>query len=151
MKSDSRRVLGTTCGLLLLAIAGCKSGRAAPRDNASKLQTSPDPASLMSYRMRSWTAPNDHTVIVESYDGTRYKAETMGPCLGLDFTTGLGFSNRGGFQQIDRFSSVVLADGTRCAFKSFGKVVTPAGSALDSLQKHEGSNEEKAGSQPDPH
>ena len=51
-------------------------------------------------------------VIVVADDGTRYRAETLGPCQGLDFSNRVAFVNRGGFQQIDRFSSVELGDGT---------------------------------------
>jgi hypothetical protein len=68
-------------------------------------------------------------------DGTRYRAETMGPCQGLDFATRLAFVNRGGFQQIDRFSSIVLGDGTRCAFQSFDKLKAPESKALDQYEK----------------
>ena len=68
-------------------------------------------------------------------DGTRYRAETMGPCLGLDFATRLAFVNRGGFNNIDRFSSVVLADGTRCGFQSFDQLKSPDSKALDEYEK----------------
>ena len=134
MKSHSLLMLGAVAALNALALAGCASNRTS-RYEASSLQTSPEQAELPSYRIKNWSAPDDHTVIVDSYDGTRYKAETMGPCLGLGFALRVGFANRGGFQQIDRFSSVVLPDGTRCALQSFNKVVTPEGSALDSFEK----------------
>jgi hypothetical protein len=114
----------------------------------SSLRTAPESAELWSYRIRNWSAPNDHTLIVESSDGTRYKAETLGACPGLGFSPRLGFANRGGFQQIDRFSSVVLSDGTRCALQSFNKVVTPEGSALDSFEKLGSSEKTGSGATP---
>jgi hypothetical protein len=43
--------------------------------------------------------------------------------------------NRGGFNQIDRTSSVVLADGTRCPFQSFDQIRSPESRALDSYEK----------------
>ena len=70
-------------------------------------------------------------------DGTRYRAETLGPCIGLGFTTSLAFVSRGGFDQVDRFSSVVLPDGTRCAFQSFDRLVSPERQALDRYEKSE--------------
>jgi hypothetical protein len=90
---------------------------------------------LARFRIRDWSAPNDHTVIVVADDGTRYRAETMGPCLGLDFANRLAFVNKGGFEQVDRYSSVVLGDGTRCAFQSFDKLKPPEAKALDSYEK----------------
>jgi hypothetical protein len=87
------------------------------------------------YRIRDWSAPNDHTLIVIADDGTRYRAETFGPCFGLDFANRLAFVNKGGFEQVDRYSSVVLGDGTRCAFQSFDRLKPPEAKALDSYEK----------------
>ena len=131
MRSHSLWVLGTVTGL---ALAGCASNGTSHSEHAN-LQTAPGDAELMSYRIRNWSALNDHTILLESADGTQYRAETLGPCFGLDYANRLGFSNRGGFQQIDRFSSVVLPDGTRCSFQSFNKVVSPATKALDSFER----------------
>jgi hypothetical protein len=89
----------------------------------------------MSYRIRNWTAISDHELVLEGMDGQSYRAETLGPCFGLNSAARLGFENRGGFQQVDRFSSVVLPDGQRCAFQNFNKVVSPASRALDSFEK----------------
>ena len=90
---------------------------------------------VMRYRIHDWTAVNDHTLIIATADGTKFKAETLGPCPGLDFTNRVGFVNRGGFNQIDRTSSVVLADGTRCPIQSFDVVRTPESKALDAYEK----------------
>jgi hypothetical protein len=132
MKVHSIWVLGT---LTSLALAGCATNSSSHSPSADNLQTAGGDATLQSYRIRSWSAPNDHTVLLESSDGTRYKAETIGPCFGLDFANRVGFSNRGGFNQIDRFSSLVLPDGTRCSFQSFSKVISPESKALDSFEK----------------
>lgn len=125
-------------GLLVgLALASCATqDRAAARDADASLITRPAvDAELMSYRIRNWNAVNDHTLILEAADGQQYRAETLGPCFGLDYAARLGFANRGGFQTVDRFSSVVLPDGTRCAFQNFSKVVSPASQALDSFER----------------
>src|SRR6185437_732750 len=96
-------------------------------------------------RIRNWTVLDDQTLVIESYDGTRYKAETMGACNGLSFATRLGFSNRGGFKTVDRFSSVLLPDGTRCPLASLNKVITAEKSALDSYEKAEQEKDAAAG------
>lgn len=136
MKSHSLGVWGALAGLVAtVTLAGCAGQSSNERYAQSNLQTSPDAAQLLSYRIRNWSAPNDRTLILEAYDGTRYKAEMLSPCFGLNFAQRLAFTNRGGFSQIDQFSSVVLPDGTRCAFQSFNKVVTPESKALDSFEK----------------
>jgi hypothetical protein len=132
MRSHSIWVLGT---LTSLALAGCATNGNSHSASAENLQTVGGDATLQSYRIRSWSAPNDHTVLLEASDGTRYKADTIGPCFGLDFANRVGFSNRGGFNQIDRFSSLVLPDGTRCSFQNFSKVIAPETKALDSFEK----------------
>lgn len=135
MRSHSLWVPGLLVGL---ALAGCAANgpRAAnPHDEDASLTRRVADSELLSYRIRNWTAPNDHTLIIEGVDGQQYRAQTLGPCFGLDFASRLGFANRGGFQQIDRFSSVVLPDGTRCSFQSFDKVVSPAAQALDSFER----------------
>jgi hypothetical protein len=148
MKSHSLLVPGALSALAsVLVLAGCATNRMAHYDQSS-LQTSPQSAELLKSRIRNWSAPDDHTLIIEAHDGTRYKAETMGPCQGLGFSTRVGFASRGGFNQIDRFSSLVLPDGTRCALQSFNKVLTPEGSALDSFEKSGKSNKSDSGTTP---
>ena len=119
----------------LLALTACQSSSRPPGRNDANAPVAEPNAQLYRSRIRSWTTPNDHTVVVIADDGTRYRAETMGPCQGLDFANRLAFVNRGGFQQIDRFSSVELGDGTRCSFMSFDKLKAPASSALDQYEK----------------
>jgi hypothetical protein len=135
MRSHSLWVSGIVAGL---ALAGCATHRPASEsryDDASVISKPRLDAELMSYRIRNWSAPNDHTLILEGADGQQYRAETLGPCFGLAYANRVGFANRGGFQAIDRFSSVVLPDGTRCAFQNFSKVVSPATQALDSFER----------------
>jgi Family of unknown function (DUF6491) len=126
-------------GLIALVLSGCSStgaGKRASRDDeALRARTTGGTAIVNRFNLDSWSAPNDHTVILRTRDGTRFRAETMGPCLGLDFAQGVGFSNRGGLGQIDRFSSVVLNDGTRCPFQSFEQLVPPESKALDAYEK----------------
>jgi hypothetical protein len=140
MKSRSFQQLVSVSALTAaaLGLAACATQRnAADPNNPANIQTETASAELRSDRVRNWTVLDDQNLIVEAYDGTRYKAEMMGACQGLSFATRLGFSNRGGFKTIDRFSSVLLPDGQRCPLASFNKVITPEKSALDSYEKAE--------------
>ncbi len=127
-----------------LGLTACASQSSNPNSPAN-IKTETASAELRSDRIRSWSVLNDQTMIIESYDGTRYKAETMGACNGLSFATRLGFSNRGGFKTVDRFSSVLLPDGTRCPLASLNKVITAEKSALDSYEKAEQEKDAAAG------
>ncbi len=122
--------LTTAAALAALALARCASTPAESDGSDVTPQMAADSAELQTYRIRNWSAPDDRTLIVEALDGTRYRAEMLGPCFGLNFATRIGFVNRG-LNQVDRFAGVVLPDGTRCAFRSFNEIVTPATSARD--------------------
>ena len=131
--------VAATC-LTPLILAGCVTrdggNTRAARDQADVKAPIIKPSSgIMRSRIKDWSAPNDHTVIIVTQDGTKFRAETFGPCEGLAFTSRVGFVNRGGFNQIDRTSSVVLADGTRCPFQSFDEIRSPESQALDSYEK----------------
>lgn len=134
---------------LAVALAACASKN--PRNPTAAQQMASAPvadtdARLQRFQIRDWSAVDDETLIITATDGTRYRAQTFGPCLGLNFTNRLAFENRGGFEQIDRFSSVVLGDGTRCQFRSFGRLKAPESKALDDYEKSgEQSGEKSAG------
>ena len=131
--------VAATC-LTPLILAGCatKADRTAraERDEAERTAPVTKPSSgVQRYRIKDWSAPDDHTLIITTNDGTKFRAETLGPCNGLAFTTRVGFVNRGNFNQIDRTSSVVLADGTRCPFQSFDEIRSAESKALDAYEK----------------
>jgi len=132
--------VAATC-LSSLLLAGCATknpGSQDVRDQADASAAAPITkrgTGVMRYRIHDWTALDDHTLIIATADGTKFRAETLGPCPGLAFTTRVGFVNRGGFNQIDRTSSVVLEDGTRCPFQSFEELRTPESQALDAYEK----------------
>lgn len=134
--------VAATC-LTPLILAGCatknsggiRDAREQAELDARNARIAKSSAGVQRYRIRDWTAVNDHTLIIVTGDGTRFRAETFGPCPGLDFTTQVGFVNRGGFSEIDRTSSVVLADGTRCPFQSFDQLQSPESKALDAYEK----------------
>jgi len=148
MKSRSFRKLLVASGLAGAAFAAvfgltaCAT-QSSSADNPANIKTEAASAELRSDPIRNWTVLDDQTLVIESYDGTRFKAETMGACNGLSFATRLGFSNRGGFKTVDRFSAIQLPDGTRCPLATFNKVITPEKSALDSYEKAEKEKAEK--------
>lgn len=144
MKSRSFRKLVVSGGLAVAALGLAACATQHPENNPAELKTEAASAELRSDRIRNWTVLDDQTLVIESYDGVKYKAETMGACNGLSFATRLGFSNRGGFKTVDRFSSIQLPDGTRCPLSAFNKVITPEKSALDSYEKAEKDKEAAA-------
>ncbi len=125
--------------LIPLTLSGCSTSNPKARSSQSEAdrtaRVAAGSAQVQRFNLKDWSALNDHTIILITNDGTRYRAETLGPCMGLDFAHGVAFVNRGGFNQIDRFSSVVLSDGTRCPFQSFDKLVPPESKALDDYEK----------------
>jgi uncharacterized protein DUF6491 len=133
-------LLAASC-LTLLTAPGCSSSSPRARARADQIEAdlnapiAQSGAQVQRYRIKDWSVPNDHTVIIVTDDGARYRAQTLGPCQGLDFAQRLGFVTRGSFNQVDRFSSVVLDDGTRCALTSFDKLKTAEAKALDDYEK----------------
>lgn len=130
------------CGLVAmsaLSLSACALYRGdaadsrAANDAAASGETTPHmsrtDAELQTYRIRDWSAPNDKTLLVKSLDGSTYRAEFMGPCTGLRFSDTIGFVTRG-LNELDKYSGIVLSDGTRCAFRTFQKLAfEPARSA----------------------
>jgi len=141
MKSALALVLALA--VALTACASRNSGKPTAEQIASYPVADPD-ARLQRMRIRDWSAVNDETIIITAVDGTRYRADTFGPCLGLNFTNRLAFETRGGFEQIDRFSSVVLGDGTRCQLRAFGRLKAPESKALDDYEKSAEKSAEKS-------
>jgi hypothetical protein len=131
--------VAATC-LTPVMLSGCatQEERTARAEREEAERTAPvtrPSAGVQRFRIKDWSAPDDHTLIITTNDGTKFRAETLGPCNGLAFTTRVGFVNRGNFNQIDRTSSVVLADGTRCPFQSFDEIRSAESKALDAYEK----------------
>lgn len=109
---------------MALALVACATRPEAPDEEVTP-QMAAESAELQTYRIRNWSAPDNRTLIVESVDGRRYEARFMTDCLGLRLTETIGFVTRG-TSQLDQFSGIVLPDGTRCTFRSFTQISTPA-------------------------
>src|SRR5262245_58145854 len=80
--------LAAAC-LTPLILAGCSSSqtRTARADADRNAPVAAASSNVQRYRIRDWTAIDDHTLIIVTQDGTRYRAETLGPCNGLGFAT----------------------------------------------------------------
>ena len=77
-----------------------------------------DSTRLGLHRISSYEIISDKILIIEATGKKNYRAELFPGCFGLRHTHTLGFQTKGG-NSLDKFSSVVLPDGTRCRFKSF--------------------------------
>ena len=77
-----------------------------------------DSTRLGLHRISSYEVISDKILIIEATGKKNYRAELFPGCFGLRHTHALGFQTKGG-NSLDKFSSVVLPDGTRCRFKSF--------------------------------
>jgi|GEM_PF-618055 len=71
----------------------------------------------------SWRPVDDDTLYIKGRSGQWYRAELMGPCIGLRHKVAIGFEIRpaGSF---DRFSSIIV-DGQRCPLRSLTKIESP--------------------------
>jgi len=138
-KRMTRMAAAAVAATCLIPLTGCAtkdaSSRAAREQADLHAPITKASSGVQRFRIKDWSAPDDHTVILVTHDGTKFRAETLGPCTGLAFATRVGFVNRGGFNQIDRTSSVVLDDGTRCPFQSFDEIRSAESQALDSYEK----------------
>lgn len=85
------------------------------------------PATLQTYRIDDWKAVSNTELVIRANNGRRYRAVLLSPCFGLRFTDRIAFLTRGE-RAIDRFAGIQLPDGTRCLFKSFEAISSPADS-----------------------
>jgi hypothetical protein len=93
-------------------------------------------AELQTYRIREWSAPNDKSLLVKSLDGSTERADFLGPCTGLRFSNTIGFVTRGA-NELDKYSGIVLSDGTRCTFRSFQRLAFEPPRNAEAEQKSE--------------
>lgn len=82
-------------------------------------------SSLRTWRIDDWHAVSSSELTIRANDGRRYRAVLMAPCSGLRFTDRIAFVTRGE-RSIDRFAGIQLPDGTRCFFKTFEPISSPA-------------------------
>jgi hypothetical protein len=122
MKTRTAWVLAPVAAL---ALSACATKPGADAEEVTE-QMGRDAIALQSYRVNDWSAPNNQTLMIRTVDGQQYRAQMLSPCWGLQFANTVGFTTRGG-NTLDRFSGVVLPDGTRCQFRNLERV--PAATA----------------------
>jgi hypothetical protein len=90
--------------------------------------------------IRDWKADRDQGLWVQDIHRHWYYAKLMGPCIGLDFATTIGFDTRpqGRF---DQFSSIRVPGGHRCAVQTF----TPSGAPPSEKAKKEAGSPQAPG------
>jgi hypothetical protein len=87
-------------------------------------------AGLQAYRIDDWRVVSEREIVITANNGRRYRAQLMGTCPGLRFTDRIAFVTRGE-RRIDRFAGIQLPDGTRCMFRSFAPISSPADAARE--------------------
>lgn len=119
--------IAANAALAAMALGACATGASAAdvadgaqEESTTTEQMSHRDARLETYRIEDWSAPGDDALIVKALGGSQYRATFMGHCSGLRFTDTIGFVTRG-TNSLDQFSGIVLPDGTRCTFKTFGR------------------------------
>jgi len=70
--------------------------------------------------IRNWRAYDNRTLFIEGNGRQWYRADLMGPCIGLNFAEHIGIDSHP-MNTFDRFSTVRV-DGQSCAVKSVVKV-----------------------------
>jgi hypothetical protein len=67
--------------------------------------------------IREWQTDSISSLYLRGDGKQWYRAETMGPCFGLDVALAVGFDTGGGTAGFDRYSSLIV-QGHRCPLKS---------------------------------
>ena len=77
----------------------------------------------------NWQADRDQGVWVQDVHRNWYYAKLMGPCIGLNFATAIGFDTHP-MGALDKFSSIVVPREGRCMIQS----LTPSGGPRESAK-----------------
>ncbi len=72
----------------------------------------------------NWHADNDRLLYVEGRDRQWYRVNLFGPCIGLEFASGLRLIPSDSAGTFDRFGSIAIRD-QRCKVESVKKVAQP--------------------------
>ena len=74
------------------------------------------PATFGSSDIRDWYAPDNETIVINTYAHGRFNGKFMNRCQGVRFAETLGFSTIGPYE-LDASTRIVLPDGSRCALR----------------------------------
>ena len=80
---------------------------------------------LAGYTIDDWRAVDRDTLLIEGRGNRWYRAELLGPCLGLPFAQSIGFVTYGA-STFDRFSKIVVR-GRTCQLRSLVEIDAPTG------------------------
>ena len=74
------------------------------------------PATFGSSDISDWYAPDNETIVINTYGHGRFKGKFMNRCQGVRFAETLGFATMGPYE-LDASTRIVLPDGSRCALR----------------------------------
>ena len=120
-----------TWGLLLPVILGLVACAQTGRENREKEQVTlfkkGDESVVIhstfgSSDIRNWRAVDNSTLIIETYSKGKLVATLMSSCPGIRFAETIGLSTLGPFA-LDKYTTVILPDGTRCHFKELNPYI----------------------------
>lgn len=70
----------------------------------------------------SWQAPDNQTLIIDTFSHGKLVARFRQPCSGIRTTEVIGFDTMGPFD-LDRSTRVILPDGRQCWFKTLTRYI----------------------------
>ena len=73
-------------------------------------------ATFGSSDISDWYAPDNETIVINTYSHGRFKGKFMNRCHGVRFAETLGFSTMGPYE-LDASTRIVLPDGSHCALR----------------------------------
>jgi hypothetical protein len=74
------------------------------------------PDTFGSSDISDWYAPDNESIVINTYSHGRFKGRFMNSCQGIRFAETLGFSTKGPYE-LDASTNIVLPDGSRCALR----------------------------------
>jgi hypothetical protein len=78
---------------------------------------------LPNFRIRNFHAESRDVVFIEDRSRNWYRAEVLGPCIGLPFAQAIGIDTRGS-SSFDKFSAIIVR-GERCPLISLTRSEKP--------------------------
>jgi hypothetical protein len=75
------------------------------------------------FRIRTFQAPSEDVVYLQDQSRNWYRADLIGPCIGLHVAHGIGIDTRGS-SSFDRFSAIIV-DRDRCQLISLTRSERP--------------------------
>src|SRR5579872_2427073 len=128
MKSRPK-TLAWLAPLVLAACAGHSVKPSAGTSVSPQLRSSG--SELRTYQILNWVAPDDRTLLLTALNHSLFQARFRRRCPGLQLADTIAFSVPSP-PQVEKYSGIVLPDGTVCAFAA----LTPLVSTPPKLESH---------------